>query len=77
MAERKFSCHKTIKEDNQDEQETEHCIGSILYMNKNAKRCVEKSLAELQEKFRGSEIQNEILNTMEFLEHHKDAKKLY
>lgn len=77
MSENKFACHNTIKEDGQPNEELEHCVGSILYMNKNAKKCVDKSLLELQEKFRGSPLQEEILNLVEFIKHHKDAEKLY
>lgn len=76
MSEGKFACHNTIKEDGVESDEHEHCVGSIKYMNKNAKRCSDKTLSELQTKFK-SESNDDILNLRDFHEHHKDAKKIY
>ncbi len=73
MSEGNFACHKTIEVDGVETERTEHCAGSILYMNKNAKRCSHnKERKALQEKFKDADKSN-ILNLVEFMEHHKDA----
>lgn len=73
MSEGNFACHKTIEVDGVETNKTEHCVGSILYMNKNAKRCSHnKERKALQEKFSTHDKSN-ILNLTEFVEHHKDA----
>jgi predicted Zn-ribbon and HTH transcriptional regulator len=73
MSEGNFACHKTIEIDNVFTDKNEHCVGSILYMNKNAKRCSHnKERAALQEKFKDADKSN-ILNLVEFQQHHKDA----
>lgn len=76
MSEQHFPCHNTVKEDEVESEEHEHCVGSIMYMNQSGKRCRDKRLAELQEKFRKENHEN-IMNLIEFNEHHKDAKKLF
>lgn len=71
MSEQKFACHKTIEEEGK-EAGTKVCIGSILYMNKNAKLCANPKMKKLQDKFRKEDTSN-ILNVSEFLEHHKNS----
>lgn len=73
MSEGNFACHKTIQTDGVEDTKTEHCVGSILYMNKNAKRCSHNTeRKKLQEKFKDADKSN-ILNLVEFQKHHKYA----
>lgn len=76
MSEQAFACHNTIKVDGQESETTEHCVGSIMYMNKSAKRCTNKTLLELQQKFK-SENHDNVMDLVEFHKHHKDAEKRY
>lgn len=74
MSEGDFACHNTIKGDQEIHDKLEHCVGSILYMNKNAKRCSHNTERKaIQESLKG-ESTSDILNLVEFCEHHKDAK---
>jgi len=75
MQENPFACHKTIPENQEDDHELEHCVGSILYMNKNAKRCSHnEKLADLQLAFKDYENIDDILGLKEFFERHKNAE---
>ena len=73
MNENHFGCHSTIHDDDQDPDTVEHCVGSILYMNKNAKSCRDKELRKLQKRFESFD-KSEILSLPEFLEHHSIEK---
>lgn len=75
MSENVFACHKTIKKNNQKINELEICVGSIMYMNKNAKRCNDELLFNLQEEFRTKDTKN-ILSYPELSKYHKNSKDI-
>ena len=76
MSEQSFACHNTIEEEGQKKESVEHCVGSIMYMNKSAKMCGDKELFKLQKKFK-SENHDNVMDLVEFHEHHKYAEKKY
>ena len=71
MGEAPFPCHQTMEH---REEDYSHCVGSIMYMNKNAKRCQNIQLSRLQAKFKDEDHSN-ILSLVEFVEHHQKATK--
>ena len=80
-SEKPFSCHMTIRdkvdlvsgeETTTSVENTELCVGSILYMNKGGKLARDPFLAEQQDRFEKDSTED-ILSVKQFLEHHKDA----
>lgn len=72
MDEGDVACHLTVKEDGVDDGEVRHCMGSILYMNKNCKMSkYNRARVKLQAQFKDADTSN-IMSVPEFFKKHGD-----